>query len=73
MTNKNLIFANFVWSNCAIFTKIMCFCRLLDRLVSKVRKLEDVYATIKHVGARHAEGGYSVTPQHMKVKNRFLI
>ena len=49
----------------------MCFCRLLDRLVSKVRKLEDVYATIKHVGARHAEGGYSVTSEHMKVNNRF--
>ena len=45
----------------------MSFCRLLDHFVSNVGKLEDIYATIKQVGARHGEGGYGVTPEHMKV------
>ena len=45
----------------------MLFYRLLDQLVSKIRKPEDIYATIKHLGARHAEGGYGVTPEHMTV------
>ena len=50
------------------------FCRLLDQLVSKVRKPEDICAIMKQVGARHAEGGYGVTREQIKSRsNTFCL
>ena len=37
--------------------------------MNSVRHIEDVYSTIKHIGARHGKGGYGVAPEHMKVRH----